>query len=717
MQYIEKIFENELIYEKYIIEEDSTYNNYTKDSNFLNNNNDAFNCLFCFFSCCKVFIYLLHECLISFLKNVNCFLNQIQIFFCVVILYFRLVFCFESNSNISTNLIISAYFHKKNYTHITYEEVLENGKKIIKLENNINNNEIIEEYDENIFSFQKILISFLCSFLLFLVIKLTIRARIKNFISFNLFAMYISFNLVTRFYKDKNYFSSSFMFILLIYFDKNLLDSIFIKLRFQKKDFEIFSRNLISNNTSQFILKFLSLINITFFSLYFSLLQYNFWLNYFINYLCILSFLSFIGNCLERFFPFYLKPIKYIMLFLFGVSNIFFSKFFLKKIFFGEKKYTRFYSLYLINDLFSSYCLNFINYYIEYQYKYVLNINIKNNNNKKNHYLLEKNAVWICFLFISISLGYLGVFFHEYIFFIISLFITKKFMYYFIKFYSIKISRILNDLIIFNLFLFLQKLKNLDDFYFLFLLKHKTNLDNQILTFSLEFIFLLFLLYYIITTNFILYLSNEELNIKKNNLNIIESIIYILIELLIQFLIMYLIIKMYKNEEKNQIINILNLFALIIYHILKIPTMNELKKKNEENLYYNFYIFIWVIISLILIELSGPEISLLYLVNHINLIFFINFFILNDRNNNIFKIIVILILLIDYYRLHSCLFIVDAIAIIIYPIIKNLKGKEKNKFYNYDDRYRINQESIKAYNKLTFSFALFLLLFSLLEII
>ena len=95
------------------------------------------------------------------------------------------------------------------------------------------------------------------------------------------------------------------------------------------------------------------------------------------------------------------------------------------------------------------------------------------------------------------------------------------------------------------------------------------------------------------------------------------------------------------------IINALNLFAIIIYHLLKIPSINELKKKTEENINYNFYIFIWVIISLRLIELSGPEISFLYLINHINLIFFINFYILNDRNNNIFKIIVIFLLLID----------------------------------------------------------------------
>ena len=179
---------------------------------------------------------------------------------------------------------------------------------------------------------------------------------------------------------------------------------------------------------------------------------------------------------------------------------------------------------------------------------------------------------------------------------------------------------------------------------------------------------------------------------------------------------MCLIITIYKYYEKNKIINVLNLFSIIIYHLIKIPSINDIKKNNGENINYNFYIFLWVIISLILIELSGPEISLLYIINHINLIFFINFYILNDKNNNIFKIIVILFLLIDYYRLHSSLFIIDAIAIIIYPIIKNLKTKKNDKYYSNNERYRINIESIKAYNKLTFSFALFLLFFSLIEI-
>ena len=703
---------------KYVNEEDSLYNNIIEESYLLNNNNEAFNFIDSFFSYFKLIFTFFYDCCNSCSKSRNNFLNNIQIFFYTITCYFGLVLSFESNSNISTNLIISAYFANTNYTSVTYEQILENGKKLNKSRNNSENNDL-KEYNENMFTFNNILISLFCFFGLFLIIKLTFKARIKNFIFFNIFGIYIFFYLVKSLYKMKNYFSSSFMLILLIYFEKNLFDSIFIKLRYEQRDFEIFSRNLISSNFTQFILKLLSLLNITFFSLYFSLFYYNFWLNYFINYLCILSLLSFIGNCLEQFVPYYLKPIKYILMFFIGVLNIFISKFFLKKILFKENKKNYFYSLYLINDLFSAYCINFINNYIDYQYRCVIEIKIQLNkiNNKidKKHYILGKNTFWICYLFLSISYGYIGIFMEEYFLFILSIFISQKYIYFFRKLYNIKISRILNNIFILNFFTFIPRIKNMNDFILLFLLKSITNLDIQIIIFSLEFIFLLYLLYYIITTNFILYINIDEIN-QKNNTSRIFNIIYILIEIAIQFLTINFIIRIYKYSEEKLIINVLNLFAIIIYHLLKIPSINELKKKTDENINYNFYIFIWVIISLRLIEVSGPEISLLYLINHINLIFFINFYILNDRNNNIFKIIVIFLLLIDYYRLHSWLFIVDAIAIIIYPIIKNLKRKEKNKNYIYDDRYRINLETIKAYNKLTFSFALFLLLFSLLEI-
>ena len=666
------------------------------------------------FSYFNLLIYSLYDCFISLSKYSKYFLYQVEISFITIVFIFRLVLSFDtnSNSNISTNLIISAYFNKNNFTRITYEEVIENEKR---------GNIFINENNENIviFSFNKILIGFLSIFVAFIVIKLTLNSKIKNFIIINLGGMYSSFYFVKYLYKNKNYYASSSFFVLLIYFEKNLLDSIFIKLRFQRMDFEIFSRNLISYNITQFLLKFLSLINITIFSSFLSIYHYNFWLNYFLDYLCILAFLSFIGNCLEQVSPLYLRPFKNIMIYLVGVINIFFSKFFLKKIILGRKNQVDFYSLYLINDLFSAYCINFINNYFEYQFKYILDLNNINNNSTINgHYIFGKNWILFTLIIISISISYLGIFEQEYVLLIISLYTTKKFILHFCQLYNVKFTRILNNIIILNFFSYMLLLTKINDFYFLMIINNIVNLDNKILSFSFEFIFLLLLIYYIITTNFILYIGNDDLHSKyvKDNISSIYDIAFMLIEITIQFLIMCLIITIYKYYEKNKIINVLNLFSIIIYHLIKIPSINDIKKKNGENINYNFYIFLWVIISLILIELSGPEISLLYIINHINLIFFINFYILNDKNNNIFKIIVILFLLIDYYRLHSSLFIIDAIAIIIYPIIKNLKTKKNDKYYSNNERYRINIESIKAYNKLTFSFALFLLFFSLIEI-
>ena len=713
MIYFQKIFEIELN-EKSINDKETFHYNNRNELNFLNNNNDVFNFLDSLATFFNLFIYSFYDFFISFTENIKEFFYQFEIIFFTVIFIFGFVKTFEqeSNSHISTNLIISAYFSKKNYTRITCGKVIEIKKSDIPL---------IKENNENIdifFSFDKILISFISILFVFLIIKLTINSRIKNFVSINLLGLYISFYSVQYLYKNKYYFASSSMFILLIYFDKNLLDSIFIKLRFQRKDFEIFSRNLISSSIIEFILKFLSLMNITFFSCFLSLSRYNFFINYFISYLCILYFLSFIANCFDQVTPFYLKPFKNIIIFLVGVVNIFSSKIFKKNIF-NENTITNFYSLYLINDFFSTYCINFINSYIEYQFKYFLDVNNMNNSSiPNNFFILGKNSIWISFILISISISYLGIFSQEYILFLISLYTTKRFILYFSQLYYVNFSRILNNIIILNFLYYIPVLSKLNDFHFLSLLKNITNLDNKIIIFSLEFIYLLLLIYYIITTNFVLYIGGDELQNKyiKNNISIVINIILLLVEIIIHFLIMYLLINLYKYKEQKMIINGLILFCVIIYHLLKIPSIIELKKNNGENINYNFYIFIWVIISLVLIELSGPEISLIYLVNHINLIFFINFFILNDKNNNIFKIIVIFFLLFDYYRLHSCLFIIDAIAIIIYPIIKDLKSQKNEKNYNKNERYRINLESIKAYNRLTFSFALFLLFFSLIEI-
>ena len=64
-------------------------------------------------------------------------------------LLFTFVYSFEDNSNISTNLIVSAYFHNCSHlTHIMYENVQKSfnktQKKINMKKNEINNNKLID---------------------------------------------------------------------------------------------------------------------------------------------------------------------------------------------------------------------------------------------------------------------------------------------------------------------------------------------------------------------------------------------------------------------------------------------------------------------------------------------------------------------------------------------------------------------------------------------
>ena len=219
MEYFQNIFENELN-EKSINDKETFQDIYKHETFFLSNNNDVFYFLDSLQAFFNLFTFALYDLFLSFTKNIKEFFYQIEIIFLTVIFTFGFVYSFdnESNSNISTNLIISAYFSKKNYTRITCGKIIEVKRNDISFEKE--NNEKM-----NIFlSLDKILISIICFLFAFLIIKLTINSRFKNFVIFNSLGFYIAFNLVQYLYKNKYYFSSSFMFILLIYFDKNLLD-------------------------------------------------------------------------------------------------------------------------------------------------------------------------------------------------------------------------------------------------------------------------------------------------------------------------------------------------------------------------------------------------------------------------------------------------------------------------------------------------------------
>ena len=74
-------------------------------------------------------------------------------------------------------------------------------------------------------------------------------------------------------------------------------------------------------------------------------------------------------------------------------------------------------SLYLVNDFFSLYYLEYINGYIDFQYE------------NKNIIILKNNYIWLSLFLFSIFIGYFGIYSNEFIFIIISIYIFwKKFI-------------------------------------------------------------------------------------------------------------------------------------------------------------------------------------------------------------------------------------------------------------------------------------------------
>jgi hypothetical protein len=417
-------------------------------------------------------------------------------------------------------------------------------------------------------------------------------------------------------------------------------------------------------------------------------------------------------------------------------------------------------SFYLINDLFSFYCLNYINEYIDYQYSFFCDYKNKNNNNyninfrtnlnisiinfnenKTDKYFAIQNKYLWCIVFTTAALiGNLGVYTEEFICFIISLYLTKMVMENFCKISDYKITRIINNIITFNFILFIPRMSSIKDIYLINLFSSITNLNENILLFTFKFIFLLGLFYYIININLMISINynskifdkEKKEEEKKTNVLSFYNLLFMFSEIFFQYLIICLMIVIYKYYETNLVFKILYLFLIIIFQALKIPTITDLKQNiinsisnkkyisdnNENIIKYNIYIFVWIIISLRLIKLSGPENSLIYFLNHLNLILLINYYIFSDKNtNNFCKVLLIILLALGYYIMNSSIFIINAIAIVISPIIKKYND-ENNKKINesVNKEQMLKMESIRVYNRLTFLFLMSILLFYLVQI-
>ena len=809
-------FINGILFEEENYEDENINENPTFDiclfSNY--NNNDAFVFLATIFVYFKLFIISFYESFLAYISILSNYFFKLQNILLLTLFLFSFVVTFQDNSNITTDLIISAYFPNRNITRITQDMLLQKkikNEKIFQFSNdnniininitnyynleqnnsnikkiignficdimeekncnytkyNINDNYTID-YEEKIIvkndddnksknnsfdNFQKdglflyfisiksLLITTSCFICLYFIIKKTMNSKRRSSLLLNFLSLFFLYNLATNLYVNKYYLASNFIFILLMYTNKNLIDSVFLKLKFKRKDFEIFTSNLMALNSKQFFLKLLILSNATVLSSILSILYFKSWLNYILSYLCLLSLISFLGNCLEEISPLYLKPIKNIIIFFVGTTNLILSKLILKSILFNKKIYENYNcfinnnndkiyckkdinninvysydSLYLINDLFSLYCLGYINGFLEYQLH--------------DFFSGNKNYIYKCicnFIFIFVILiGYFGIYIQEFICLFISLYLAKITMNNFSKLFHFKICRILNFLFILKYLLFIQRMIKIRDNYLINIILSITHLNEVIILFSIKFIFLLSFIYYIINTIFVFYVvNNNKINqeIKDQNQfyynnSKIFNFIYTIIEMILQYLIICVIIIIYNYYENKFIFKVLYIIVFIIFHSLKISIAYEINENKDKTniINYNIFVFILIIISLRLIKLSSFQISLIYLLNHLNLVLIINYCILNDKNknNNFFKIIIILLLALGYYDLNSSIFIIDAIALVISPIIKNLKNYNNQEINSKEDKIKI--ENLKAYNRLTFLFTLSIIIFSLVQI-
>ena len=788
------------------------YSKYKKNQN----NNDTFIILSSLFKNFKSFITSLSILFISYMATMQNFFYKLQLILLLIVFLFSFVMTFEENSEVPTNLIISAYFPKKHLTRISYgmaqdepkeddypdsnletidfedinqlikekiikenEEKKENIKNsykdtcdndkykyffdstVNKCKNrnynknnnnkNKNNKYVINKHKlkikekekenddpfslplklnkqngkiimtENEFlsfyygSFKNILINCLSFSFLYFYIRFTLDSNIKGSLVFNIFFVFLSFNFLYSLYKAELYLASNVFFILLIYINKNLVDSIYLMIEFKRKDFEIFSTSLTAFDFRQFHLKCILLLNLTILSGVLSIFFFKSFLNYIIFYICLFTLIVFLSNCIEPLMPYYLKPVKNIIIFFVGLFNFIFSKITLR-MFFSEgflakqtsyfKKYINNYdiafkndSLYFVSDLFSFFCFDYIREYLELQINLneILDFFIDNDNdedafNKENINKKSWNQFgkWILFMWISMLIGIIGIFKKEYICLIMSIYLVKVLMNYFCNLYDVLFSRFL--LYIHSLFFLIINLNisTNENKYLVNLFSSSTNIGKDKISFIIRLITLLLLVYYIIVINIILYNKNSNTytyeqktkSIQKDNIDInlihievqkipmgnfkkITKYVLVFSDCFINYAIICLLIKIYHDYEKSIVLKGIYAILILIFHVLKTLNINRIIDIYE----YIINLFVWLLFSIRMINISSNVLSLPFFINHFNLMVLIICYYLNEKKNIFFTMIIYIFLVIGYFYFHSYMFLLDSIITVVTLII------------------------------------------------
>ena len=762
------------------------------------NNNDTLNFLSKIFSYIEFLIINLHNYIIYSFPSFLIKLYKIQYILLITTLLFTFVGCFENNSYLSTNLIISAYFPKtsnivffksdynkeiekkkqkekktkkvkkpveiketqfeekiksmnediKNYihtsgntksTHINYDQ-----KECIEtVVNNSSEGEIYLFFIIPIKSFTFSIIS-LSSLILF--IKTEFLSKLSQLFIFNLACIFAVDHIIKYLYDSTYFIASSFMLILLLYLLKNLIDSIYLLLKFRREDFEIFSSDLIARNQRQFILKFILLNSLLVIATYFSFVLYNLAINYLIFYLCLLTLISFLCNCIEDIFIDEIKPLKNLLMFFFGLINLIISKFFNSAYFTQSILYINSeeedkenedndldnFSIIYISELFSFFCFDYLKEFID--------------KHTKDFYFHKKfmklDFIMLFFFLATITMCFYSIVGDEINCFLLSIFCTRLLMNYFIAIFKIKYIRLLHNIItILFIFTHLYFSTNIDEVFSKFIPFNK--LKIKFFHYLFDSMIILMVSYYEFSLHFYLYFSEKSLNndelkelpdaqVNKileftsdnsfRNLKIqiihenynkfnLSNIITNFCDIIFNYFILCIIAYYFREYDAT-------IFIIIIYFVLTILFLLPkyfilVNMRNDKEYCYIFFISFYLSLRLITIPFSTSK--LLYITFEISALILLITYSISMHRNTIMDIVIIIYLLCNYIKINRFFVSLDIIALFVSPKIKDFLLNIKSKYFNNNSSVNSVEEN-EFKNKLTlFSFliVLSLLLFQI----
>ena len=719
---------------------------------------------------------------------------------CFYSIFVMVLFSFSQSQYVPIDLIINAYFNKSQIIHISYDNIIKSNKnnfdnaykkskaydkKIKYIDPNgncneynyydINNNNyndgyiLIQNNDFYLFNFIPLitsLITFISFFFLYITIKITYYSKISNSFMINIIGLYLNYKIVSYLYSSSFYIASGFIFILFLYFYKCSIDSLYCIFKFNRNDFEIYSIRLCADNIRQFWLKFTILFFGTLLSGFLSMNYFKLFFNYIAFYLCLFTLIIFLCNCLEKNYLVEYKYSKSILIFILGNVNFAVNKL-LRKKYYEENdiepnkindNIPNVNSFYFISDLFSLFCFDYIDDYIEYKYQYYLS---KKKKIKKIFNLNDFVFILLFVVFLIISIY--GIIFKEYISYFIALILAKKFNKYFPSIFNYSIGRIFNHFMVL-IFIFEQyEISTTGDEY---IINTMINLilgrDNAILLF--KFIGLLFFLINLVNSNYLYYYSddchqnlyryfktfNEFRNIsdilenntfendndKDNdetnsddedflNLNIDEitnlyrkkykikiianNTSYIKIKrnlFAIDFSLCYLdmilttVFAVY--YEYNVFLKILYIIIICFLLSRKFFLLNEIKG----NVFYFIYYVISFIFSSRLIFFTCIDSFYFTIIMHLNMFSLLTYYCFSNRRNLFVTIFIILHLFIAYYQKLFTFLLFNLVFVILTLIFMNFRDKEKYRIEKYDGQN----------SKLSLIFLLSLMTFFLIQL-